>query len=157
MAFTPVLTDRFLRQTEARPDRSVISAAVSGSRMAQPAAAFDYSVHPAPILIALGCCAWFLLLSWTCFAPFDREAGLAIAVVTAIFVMYLGGMALGAFNAGGRGSAGARRSFQQFLRGRVDIATGFISGREAMVQIVMLPVSLALGATAMALIWVAMQ
>ncbi|MBS0233672.1 MAG: hypothetical protein JSR99_09315 [Proteobacteria bacterium] len=157
MTFIPISNDRFLRQTEARLDRSVSSAAVSRSRIAQPAAAFDYSVHPAPILIALGCCAWFLLLSWTCFAPFDREAGLAIAVVTAIFAMYLGGMTLGAFNAAGQQSARRQRSFHQFLRGRVDIATGFISGREAMVQIVMLPVSLAFGATAMALIWVAVQ
>lgn len=157
MAFTTLSNDHFARQGEVRFDRRARADASPRTRIQETAPIGDYSVHPAPILISLGCCAWFLFLSWSCFAAFDREAGLAIAVVTTIFAMYLGGMALGGFNSAGSRAAGGRRSFRQFLRGRVDIATGLISGREAMVQIVMLPVSLALGATAMALIWVAMQ
>ncbi len=157
MAFTSILNDRFPRQADVWFDRSPRATAPTQSRTADPAAGTDYSVHPGPILISLGCCAWFLFISWACFAPFDREAGLAIAVVTVIFAMYLGGIALGGFNSADNGAAVQRRSFREFLRGRVEIATGLVSGREALVPIAMLPVGLAIGATVMGLIWVSRQ
>jgi hypothetical protein len=97
------------------------------------------------------------MVSWACFAAADREAGLAVAVVTLISMIYLGGIALGARYSASNEQGGLGRSFHQFLRGRVDIATGIISGREAMVQIAMLPMSLAIGSAAMGLIWVAIR
>ena len=47
------------------------------------------------------------------------------------------------------------RSFSDFLHGDVDIATGRISGREALLQIVCLPITLAVGGIAIILIAVA--
>ncbi|MBS0252548.1 MAG: hypothetical protein JSR78_15945 [Proteobacteria bacterium] len=99
-------------------------------------------------------------LRWTCFEAFDLRTNLALVIVTIISGMYLDGIALGAYNSwyavSGR-AAGHGRSFRQFFRGRVDIATGDVSGREAILQIGLLSVSLAVGATAMALIWIAIQ
>ena len=157
MAFSSIVNDRFLRQTEVRLEHKPRSARLTRSRAAEDEASGDLSVHPAPILVALACCAWFLILSWTCFAAFDLEAGLAVAAVTAISAMYLGCMSLAAVFSANSGTVGKRRSFRQFLRGRVDIATGFVSGHEAMLQIVMLPAGLAIGGTAMALIWLSIR
>ncbi len=154
MAFADIFSDRLPRQTGAWLHHKPRIATPSQSRAADLAADTDLSVHPAPILIGLASCAWFALLSWTCFAAFDRETGMAVAVITTIFVMYLGGMALGAYYSANSRAAGRGRTFRQFLRGRADIATGLISGREAMLQIATLPLGLAVGATAMALIWV---
>ena len=39
------------------------------------------------------------------------------------------------------------RSFADFVRGRVDTATGRITGREALLQIAAMPVILAIGGT----------
>lgn len=161
MAFASLLNDRFPRQAEIwlpprNPD-TIARARVPATEI-QPSS--DLSVHPAPIVVGLGSCAWFLILSWTCFGAFDLRTGLAVAVVTIISLLYLGGITLGAYNSfnavNGR-AAEPRRSLHEFLRGPVDIATGVVSGREAMLQIALLPVSLAVGATAMALIWVSIQ
>lgn len=43
------------------------------------------------------------------------------------------------------------RSVREFLDGEVEIATGRITGREAMMQIAMMPVALAIGGTAIIL------
>lgn len=157
MAFSSILNDRFPRQAEVWLDHQPQTTGLIRSRAAETDTSGDLSVHPTPILLALACCAWFLVLSWTCFAAFDLETGVAVAIVSTIFAMYLGGITLGGyFSANGR-AAGKGRSFRQFLRGRVDIATGLVSGREAMLQIVVLPAGLAVGATAMALIWLTIR
>ena len=44
------------------------------------------------------------------------------------------------------------RSFQEFLEGDVDIATGRIAGREALSQIAAMPVGLTIGFTIIAMI-----
>ena len=157
MAFSSILNDRFPRQAVVWLDHQPRTARLMRSQAAEVETSGDLSVHPVPILVALACCAWFLILSWACFAAFDLETGLAVVVVSTISAMYLGGMTLGGYFSANSRTAGKRRSFRQFLRGRVDIATGFVSGREAMLQIVMLPVGLAVGATAMALIWLSIH
>jgi hypothetical protein len=161
MAFASLLNDRFPRQAEIwLPPRKPGTTTHSRAPVAEEQPSSDLSVHPAPVVIGLAFCAWFLVLSWTCFGAFDLRTSLALVIVTVISAMYLGGITLGAYNsynASNERTAGQRRSFREFLRGRVDIATGLVSGREAMLQIALLPVSLAIGATAMALIWIAIQ
>jgi hypothetical protein len=116
-----------------------------------PAAVTDTTVHPVAVAIPLVCSAWFLLVSWVAFA--GGETSLVLAVVTLIGVMFLG-LVVG-------GGALARdmvpmpkhrRSFQEFLNGNVEIATGRVRGNEALLQIAALPVSIAIGATIIAAI-----
>jgi len=112
------------------------------------------SVHPMPIVISLGCAAWFVFISWAVFATADAETALSVAVVTIIFAMMLGGLTWGAAMAPDRApDHTAARSFAAFLDGHADIATGLVSGREALIQIAMLPLTLAIGGTVIALIW----
>ncbi|WP_409560045.1 hypothetical protein [Hyphomicrobium sp. MC8b] len=160
MAFASLLNDRFPRQAEVWLPQRPRPVTASHVPTAEAVPSYDLSVHPAPVVIGLASCAWFLVLSWTCFGAFDLRTGLAVAIVTIISAMYLGGITLGAYNSNSAANdraAGQRRSFRQFLHGRVDIATGLVSGREAMLQIALLPVSLAVGATAMALIWLTIR
>jgi hypothetical protein len=148
-----VPSEHFTRSAAVQTDRGrTTSLAVSTKPLASAAAA-DLSVHPAPIMIGLACCAWFLLISWVCFAPLDRETALMVGVVTIIFAMFLGGMTIGALYSSARAGGSVRRSFREFINGEVDTATGLISGREAMIQIAALPLTLAAGGTAMAVIW----
>ncbi|HML28649.1 MAG TPA: hypothetical protein PKE16_07400 [Hyphomicrobium sp.] len=80
--------------------------------------------------------------------------------MTVISAMYLCGITLRAYNSyntANERAASQRRSFRQFLRGLVEIETGLVSGHEAMLQIALLPVSVAIGATGMALIWITLQ
>lgn len=160
MAFASLLNDRFPRQAEIWLPPRPRPVTASRVQAAEAAPSHDLSVHPAPVVIGLASCAWFLVLSWTCFGAFDLRTGLAVGIVTIISAIYLCGIALGAYYSYGaviERAAGQRRSFRQFLHGRVEIGTGLISGREAMLQIALLPVSLGIGATAMALIWVTVQ
>ncbi len=145
--------EHFARPAQLRTDRRRATLQSVQTKPIATAGVLDLAVHPAPIIVSLGCAAWFLVISWVCFAPLDRETALMVAVVTVIFAMFLGGMTLGAWNSAGRSPASARRSFGAFIRGNVDTATGLISGREAMIQIATLPLTLAAGGTAMALIW----
>lgn len=140
----PSVTVRAIRRREQE---------LTGARAHALAAAT--AVHPAPIKIALGCAAWFVFISWALFASADWDTVLPVAVVTIIFAMYLGGLTWGAaMSPDVTPERKASRTFQEFLDGDVDIATGLISGREAMVQIIVLPLTLAVGGTAIALIWV---
>jgi hypothetical protein len=45
------------------------------------------------------------------------------------------------------------RTFGEFVNGNVDIDTGRVSGRAALVQIVVMPILLAVGGTMIAGIW----
>lgn len=111
------------------------------------------AVHPAAIKIALGCAAWFIFISWALFSG-DTETAFQLVFVTLIFAMFLGGMTWGAaMSPDVTTERKTSRSFAEFLDGDVDIATGLISGREALLQIVALPLTMAIGGTVIALVW----
>jgi hypothetical protein len=48
-------------------------------------------------------------------------------------------------------------SFREFLNSQVGTATGPMRGRDVMIEIAVIPVSLALAATAIGLIWIVMH
>jgi hypothetical protein len=88
--------------------------------------------------------AWFILAIWIGFGA--GETSLVLAVVTFLGIMYFslisGGSALARDVRIGRTR---RRSFREFLDGDVEIATGRITGREALEQMAILPITLAGG------------
>ena len=71
---------------------------------------------------------------------------LVLAIVTVVLVMY-GGMMLsgGAFAHDTTPERARGRTFTAFLHGRVDTATGPLTGRQALTEIATMPVTLALG------------
>jgi hypothetical protein len=113
----------------------------------QPALLEATAVHPAPIWISIAAFAWFVIAAWIGFAG-DREAAVLIFMVGFITAMLLGLLAGGGWYS--RNITPERRitrSLRSFLAGPVDIATGRITGREAMLQIAGLPVILSIGGT----------
>jgi len=107
------------------------------------------AVHPAVIGIAMFAAFWFAFAAWVGFAG-DKEARFVIVVVIFISAMFLGLLAGGGWYS--RNMTAKRRSTRalgDFLNGVVEIETGKISGREALVQIAVEPVLLAIGGTLM--------
>jgi hypothetical protein len=107
------------------------------------------AVHPVVIGIAMFAAFWFAFAALVGFAG-DKEAAFLIVVVIFITAMFLGLLAGGGWCS--RNMTAERRStrsFRDFWNGVVEIETGKISGREALVQIAVGPVLLAIGGTLM--------
>lgn len=104
------------------------------------------SVHPGAIAIALAATAYFLIACWVTFA--GGEASLVLAVVTLALVVMFGLLAFcGALSRNVEPERRPNRSFGDFLSGDVDIETGRITGRAALLQIAAMPIVLAFGGT----------
>lgn len=109
------------------------------------------SIHPIAVSVPIAVAAWFVIVAWCAFG--GGETSPVLAVVTLFFFIFSGVFVGGA--AMGRNMTPERahdRSFQAFLDGDVDIATGRIIGREALWQIAAMPVGLAIGFTIIAMI-----
>jgi hypothetical protein len=104
------------------------------------------SVHPGAIAIALAAAGYFVIACWVTFG--GGEASLVQAVVTltlaVMFMLLAGGGALSRHVEPDRKPT---RGFGEFFNGDVDIETGRITGRAALLQIAAMPVILALGST----------
>ncbi len=88
---------------------------------------------------------WFAFAAWVGFAG-DKEAAFLIVVVAMFLGLLAGG---GWYSRNMTAERRATRSFGDFLNGVVEIETGKISGCEALVQIAVGPVLLAIGGTLM--------
>lgn len=114
-------------------------------------AALDRSVHGGAIAIAMAGVIWFLVAAWVGFA--FGEAPLSIAVVWVTVLVYFAGIVGGGAVAARHQGEGPHRSFRDFLGGEVETGGGTISGRAALVQIVMLPLLLSGMMTVLASFW----
>jgi hypothetical protein len=104
------------------------------------------SIHPGAIAIALVAAAYFVIACWVTFA--GGEASLVLAVVSLILAVMFGLLAHGgALSRNVKPDCRLSRSFHEFLNGDVDIETGRITGRAALLQIAAMPIILALGGT----------
>ena len=91
-------------------------------------------VHPAAFAIPLASVVWFAGVAWASFA--GGETSLVLAVVTFFFLMFFGlFVGLAALGRDMTPECEHSRSFGAFLKGEVEIATGRISGKEALLQI----------------------
>ncbi len=115
------------------------------------------SVHPAAIEIALAAALWFIAVTWVSFAR-GAEVDWDLVVVTLFFVFFF---ALFLFTAsyGFKDARWRQRdtNFREFLDSEVGTATGRMSGREVLLEIAVIPASLALAATLIGLIWIAIH
>ena len=104
-------------------------------------------IHPVAVAIPIAAFAWFVIAAWIGFAG-DREAAVSIVMVGFVNAMLFGLLAGGGwYSRNMTPEQATNRTFAAFVRGRVDIATGQITGREALLQIAALPIFLAIGGT----------
>ena len=117
----------------------------------------ETGVHPAAIGVALGATLWFIAVTWVSFAR-GPEVDWDLVVVTLFFIFFLG---LFLFTATYplKDPRWRQRdtSFREFLRSEVGTATGPMSGRDVMLEIAVMPLSLALAATLIGVIWIAIH
>ncbi|SMF76063.1 hypothetical protein SAMN06265365_13211 [Tistlia consotensis] len=107
-------------------------------------------IHPAVYGVAFGAALWIVAVYGAVFlgAP---EAMMMLAISLGFLVMYAGTPIV--MWRTGRAPAAARtgRRFADFARARLETWTGVVHGSEAAVQIVTIPVGLAVAATGIAL------
>jgi len=113
------------------------------------------SVHPIAIEIGLLAMLWFIVVSWLCFA-WGGGVDFDLAIITlfcAIFVtLFLSQASRAAHDQRWRLR---QESFRSFLRDdNVAIDRGTMRGRDVLIEVTLIPVTLALGATLIGLAWV---
>jgi hypothetical protein len=114
-------------------------------------------VHPAAIFIALAAALWFIAVTWVSFAR-GAEVDWDLLVVTMFFVFFFALFLFAASHALKDPRWRQRdTSFSEFLRSEVGTATGPMSGRDVMLEIAVMPLSLALAATLIGMVWIAIH
>ncbi len=108
-------------------------------------------VHSGAVKAVLGVYALLLLAFWVFFG--GPQTALALGVITVLGAMYFGLLGGGVLVADSSPRRALGRDFGAFLDGKVSIATGWILGREAFAQIILLPVALLAGAIVFGSIW----
>ncbi len=116
----------------------------------------DSNVHPVVGEIAIGATIWFVVVVWLSFGTHGDF--LSLAIVTLFFVMFFGLFLLTASYSwhDPRWSL-PELSFHDFLKSNVRVDTGTLSGREVLIQVALIPVALALAATAIGFLWVVLR
>ena len=117
----------------------------------------ETAVHPVVIEIAISAILWFIIVMWLAFAR-GPEVDYLLVIVTLFFVMFFSLFLLTA-SYGWKDPRWrlTQTTFVQFLQTRVRTATGTMRGRDVLIEIATLPVSLAIGATLIGLAWAALH
>jgi hypothetical protein len=117
----------------------------------------QHGVHPVIAMLAIAIGFWFMAALSLTFG-LDGETNYLIAVEV-VFTLAFGSLLIftGSITSFDPRWQLERLNFSRFLGCRAEIATGSIRGRAAMIQILALPVSLAVGMTAIGLIWLLIQ
>lgn len=96
--------------------------------------------------------AWMILMAWIAFGS-GREPDFTLAFASLIMIVILALPLLIRVTARHHMHA-EQEPLRKFLSTDVDIATGSISGREAWIEVAIIPVALALAATLIGLVYV---
>jgi hypothetical protein len=109
-------------------------------------------VHPIAVKIAIGAVLWFLTVVWIAFA--HRGTDFDLVVVTLFFAMFFTLFLLTAsFSARDPRWPTRDMGLREFLDSKVGLATGEESGRDVLIEIALVPVTLAFAATLIGLAW----
>jgi hypothetical protein len=113
-----------------------------------------HAMHPLAIRVAVVAAAWFVIAMALSFAD-SIEAAYLMAVVSVLAVVFFG-LTLGLARKSANDPRWAERPilFHEWIRSAVGVATGRIAAREALVEVLTLPIALAIGATAIGLAFV---
>ena len=90
--------------------------------------------------------AWMMVAAWLAFGG-TSGTNLDLAVATVLFAVFLALPILMHRTAANRVGHEPQLSGQRFWSSQVNIATGTLSGREAWLEVLMIPIALALAAT----------
>ena len=119
----------------------------------QAAVAQITGVHPAVFKVALSAVVWFLAVAWLDFSG-GPEVDLSLAVVTGFFVIFFTLFLVTASMAVNDPRWQLpKASFRKFLDEPVQIDRGTMRGRDVLIHIAMLPVTLAIAGTLIGLAW----
>jgi hypothetical protein len=119
--------------------------------------ATETGVHTVVAEIAVGAALWFVVMAWLDFAR-GGEIDYLLVIVTLFFVMFFGLFLLTASYSLHDPRWPLRdTSFREFLRAKVGTATGTMRGRDVLIEIALVPVSLAFAATVIGLVWSALH
>jgi hypothetical protein len=95
--------------------------------------------------------AWLIFSAWLTFGV-GRESDFVLGFSTLLFLIFLG-LPLLIFVTAGRHKKAKQETLRHFMTHKVDTATGSLTGRQAWVQIAVIPVALALAATLIGLVY----
>jgi hypothetical protein len=116
--------------------------------------AAETGVHPIVIKIAVAAALWFVVTSWLAFA-WGPEIDYLLVIVTLFFAIFFTLFLLTAsFSVHDARWPVRRTSFRKFLNSNIRIGRGTMKGREVLIEITLIPVALAFGATLIGLAWV---
>ena len=97
---------------------------------------------------------WFLAVTWLAFSG-RGAVDLNLAIVSLFFAFFFTlFLLLASFSASDPRWSTRDTSFREFLTSKIGLATGEQSGRDVLIEIATVPVSLALAATLIGLAWV---
>lgn len=106
-----------------------------------PGAEFPAFVYVS-VLLAF---AWIMLASWLAFAG-DTDAGLALGIAIVLAIVFFA-LPIIIFRVAAAHLRHGRRTSNDFLSSRVDTATGPLPASSAWLQVLLIPLALALAAT----------
>jgi hypothetical protein len=110
-------------------------------------------IHPIVFEIAIGAVLWFIAVVWTAFAG-TGGIDFYLAIVTLFCAMFVSLFVLVASLTTGDSRWPARQtSFSAFLDSDVAIGGETMRGRDVLIEIALVPVVLAFGATLIGLAW----
>jgi len=113
----------------------------------------ETGIHPIVVKIAVGAAVWFVVTSWLAFA-WDAEIDYLLVIVTLFFAIFFTLFLLTAsFSVHDSRWPVRQTSFREFLKSNIRIGSGTMSGREVLLEITLIPVALAFGATLLGLAW----
>jgi hypothetical protein len=114
----------------------------------------EAGVHPIVVKIAIGAVLWFLAVTWLAFAA-KGGVDLDLTVVTLFFAMFFTlFLLLASFSVDDPRWPTRQTGVREFLTSKVELATGEESGRDVLIEIALVPVTLAFAATLIGLAWV---
>jgi hypothetical protein len=113
----------------------------------------ETGVHTVVAEIGVGASLWFIVMTWLDFAR-GGEIDYLLVIVTLFFVIFFALFLLTAsFSLHDPRWPLRDTSFREFLHAKVGTATGTMRGRDVLIEIALIPVSLAVAATVIGLVW----
>jgi hypothetical protein len=134
-------------------DRRAIPVSESRRRPAAQEKERWEGIHPLAFRFPMVAVAWFVISMAISFAD-TPQTGYLMAIVAGFAFVFFGliiGLSMRATDS--RRLLGSAVSFRRFVRGQVATYGGTISGRDALVQLTVMPVALALGGMAIGLVY----
>lgn len=114
----------------------------------------EVGVHSIVPKIAMGAAAWFLLVTWLSFA-WDGQTDYLLAIVILFFsFFFLLFLFTASYTVKDPRWPVRETSLRDFLTSDVGIGSGTMRGRDVLIEIALIPVALAFGATLIGLAWV---